>query len=110
MYGTASAGSNWLLLELSGAWGPSTFLQSPAIIDPELGRTVAADDLRRGDLVLWLHPTGGPGWTGHSAIAMDADTVIHASGRAGEVCRQPLAEVDANQRAEGFDALIFRRL
>jgi hypothetical protein len=76
----------------------------------ELGRTVAADDLRRGDLVLWLHPTGGPGWTGHSAIAMDADTVIHASGRAGEVCRQPLAEVDANQRAEGFDALIFRRL
>ena len=35
MYGTASAGSNWLLLELSGAWGPSAFLQSPAIIDPE---------------------------------------------------------------------------
>ena len=40
MYGTASAGSNWLLLELSGAWGPSAFLQSPAIIDPALGRTV----------------------------------------------------------------------
>ena len=76
----------------------------------ELGWTVAADDLRRGDLVLWLHPTGGPGWTGHSAIAMDADTVMHASGRVGEVCRQPLAEVDANQRAEGFDAPIFRRL
>lgn len=76
----------------------------------ELGRAVAADDLQRGDLVLWLHPTGGPGWTGHSAIAIDADTVIHASGRAGEVCRQPLAEVDTNQRAESFDAPIFRRL
>jgi len=76
----------------------------------ELGQAVAADDLQRGDLVLWLHPTGGPGWTGHSAIALDADTVIHASGRAGEVCRQPLAEADTNQRAEGFDAPIFRRL
>lgn len=76
----------------------------------ELGRAVAARDLQRGDLVLWLHPTGGPGWTGHSAIALDADTVIHASGRTGDVCRQPLEEADTNQRAEGFDALIVRRL
>ncbi|MEH6698845.1 MAG: NlpC/P60 family protein [Brevundimonas sp.] len=76
----------------------------------ELGQAVAAEDLQRGDLVLWPHPAGGPGWTGHSAIAMDADMVIHASGRAGEVCRQPLAEADANQRAEGFGAPIFRRL
>ena len=76
----------------------------------ELGQTVAADDLQRGDLVLWLHPTGGPGWTGHSAIAVDADTVIHGSGRTGEVCRQRLTEADTNQRAEGFDAPIFRRL
>lgn len=76
----------------------------------ELGQAVAADNLQRGDLVLWRHPTGGPGWTGHSAIGLDADTVIHASGREGAVCRQPLAEVDTNQRAEGFDAPIFRRL
>lgn len=40
MYGTASAGSAWLLLELSGGWGPSAFLQSPAVIDPALGRAV----------------------------------------------------------------------
>jgi len=40
MYGTASAGSSWVLLELSGAWGHSAFLQSPAIIDPKLGRAV----------------------------------------------------------------------
>lgn len=40
MYGTASAGSKWVLLELSGAWGPSAFLQSPSCIDPQLGRAV----------------------------------------------------------------------
>ena len=40
MYGTASAGSSWMLLELSGAWGPSAFLQSPSCIDPDLGRAI----------------------------------------------------------------------
>ncbi|KUH85451.1 MULTISPECIES: sucrase ferredoxin [unclassified Mycobacterium] len=40
MYGTASAGSSWVLLELSGAWGPSAFLQSPNCIDPQLGRAI----------------------------------------------------------------------
>jgi hypothetical protein len=40
MYGTASAGSSWLLLELSGGWGPSAFLQSPGSLDPDLGRAI----------------------------------------------------------------------
>lgn len=40
MYGTASAGSAWMLLELSGGWGPSAFLQSPSCIDPGLGRAI----------------------------------------------------------------------
>ncbi|UXA14010.1 sucrase ferredoxin [Mycobacterium sp. SMC-8] len=40
MYGTASAGSVWLLLELEGGWGPSAFLQSPAVIDAGLGRAI----------------------------------------------------------------------
>jgi hypothetical protein len=40
MFGTASAGSSWMLLELAGAWGHSAFLQSPASIDPELGRAI----------------------------------------------------------------------
>lgn len=40
MYGTASAGFTWMLLELPGAWGHSAFLQSPSIIDPQLGRAV----------------------------------------------------------------------
>lgn len=40
MYGTASAGSSWMLFEVCGGWGPSAFLQSPASIDPELGRAI----------------------------------------------------------------------
>lgn len=40
MYGTASAGTRWMMLELSGGWGPSAFLQSPAVIDPALGRSI----------------------------------------------------------------------
>jgi len=41
MYGTASAGHAWALLELEGGWGPSAFVNSPSIIDPALGRAVA---------------------------------------------------------------------
>jgi (2Fe-2S) ferredoxin len=40
MYGTASAGFSWLMLELSGPWGHSAFLQSPTVIDPVLGRAI----------------------------------------------------------------------
>jgi hypothetical protein len=40
MYGTASAGTTWVLLELAGGWGHSAFLHSPAIIDPDLGRAI----------------------------------------------------------------------
>lgn len=40
MFGTASAGTAWLLLELPGPWGPSAFLQSPTVIDPTLGRAI----------------------------------------------------------------------
>jgi sucrase/ferredoxin-like protein len=32
MYGTASAGSSWMMLELRGPWGDSAFLQSPTIV------------------------------------------------------------------------------
>ncbi|MGV9710111.1 sucrase ferredoxin [Gordonia sp. NPDC003424] len=40
MYGTASAGASWLLLELAGPWGHSAFLKSPGTIDPDLGRSI----------------------------------------------------------------------
>lgn len=41
MYGTASAGSRWLMVELCGPWGTSAFLNSPTILDPGLGRAIA---------------------------------------------------------------------
>jgi Sucrase/ferredoxin-like len=40
MYGTASAGFWWMMLEVSGPWGRSAFLDSPASIDPQLGRAI----------------------------------------------------------------------
>lgn len=40
IYGTASAGHSWAMLELSGGWGKSAFLDSPAIIDRALGRQI----------------------------------------------------------------------
>ena len=40
MYGTASAGAAWLLLEVPGGWGPSAFLESPAVLAPTLGRAI----------------------------------------------------------------------
>lgn len=40
MYGTASAGISWLMLELEGPWGHHAFLNSPTVIDPVLGRSI----------------------------------------------------------------------
>lgn len=76
----------------------------------ELGRAVDRADARRGDLAIWLHTQGGPGWTGHSAFMLDADQVLHASGDKGGVVIEPFAEADARYRADGFDAPVFRRL
>jgi len=40
MFATASAGGRWLLLELCGAWGPSAFLESPSVLDAQLGLAI----------------------------------------------------------------------
>ena len=76
----------------------------------ELGHAIDRAELRRGDLIVWPHPEGGPGWSGHSAIALDGERLIHASGRAGVVVIQALSDVDAQQRAVGYDAPVFRRV
>ena len=75
----------------------------------ELGEGVARADARRGDLVIWLHDDLGP-WNGHSAILLDADRVLHATGHHGAVVIEALAEAEARYAADGFKAPAFRRL
>ena len=75
----------------------------------ELGEAVASADARRGDLVVWLHDDLGP-WNGHSAILLDADRVLHATGHHGAVVIEPLADAEARYAADGFKAAVFRRL
>jgi len=75
----------------------------------ELGVEVARADARRGDLVIWLHDDLGP-WNGHSALLLDADRVLHATGHHGAVVIEPLAEAEARYAADGFKAAVFRRL
>ena len=76
----------------------------------ELGQAVAREDARRGDLVVWLAEPGDRSGTGHSAFMLDADRVLHASGRHGAVVIESFAGADAGCRADGFGAPVFRRL
>ncbi|HYD26900.1 NlpC/P60 family protein [Brevundimonas sp.] len=76
----------------------------------ELGRAVAREEARRGDLVVWLAEPGDHSWTGHSAFMLDADRVLHATGHHGAVVIETFAEADARYRADGFHVPVFRRL
>jgi len=75
----------------------------------QLGHTVSASDARRGDIAVWLAPNGDHDWTGHSALVIDGERIIHATGGKGVVI-EPLAEVEAQLIADGFAAAVFRRL
>lgn len=81
----------------------------------ELGRAVSAETLKRGDIVVWRAPAGDHDWTGHSALMIDAERLIHSTGdttasHGGGVVIEALAEVEARLTAEGFAAAVFRRL
>jgi cell wall-associated NlpC family hydrolase len=76
----------------------------------ELGRGVEPSALRRGDLAIWLAPDGDHDWTGHSALMVDAERVIHSTGARGGVVVESLAEVEARFVGDGFASAIFRRL
>lgn len=75
----------------------------------QLGRAVSAPDINRGDIVVWLASNGDQDWTGHSALVIDGERIIHATGGKGVVI-EPLAEVEAQLIADGFAAAVFRRL
>ena len=75
-----------------------------------LGEAVSHEQVRRGDIVVWLRTEPGDGaWTGHSAILLDADRIIHASSHHGAVVVENFAEADARCRADGLAAPVFRR-
>ena len=75
-----------------------------------LGEAIARSELARGDLVVWLAEAGETRWTGHSAFALDARTLIHATGHHGAVVIEDLAEAEARYAQGGFQAPVFRRL
>lgn len=74
-----------------------------------LGAAVSRDQIRRGDIVVWLD-LDGHSWTGHSAFMLDETRVIHATGFHGAVVVEDFAEADARYLADGFEPAVFRRL
>lgn len=76
----------------------------------ELGVAIERAELGRDDLVIWLAEAGETRWTGHSAFALDGQTLIHATGHHGAVVTESLAEAEARYAAGGFLAPVFRRL
>ena len=68
-------------------------------LQQELGHAVN-EDLRRGDLLFWK---------GHVAMAVDADTMIHANGHHMAVAIEPIAAALARIEAAGGGPLTARR-
>lgn len=70
--------------------------------EAELGRPIAPDELRRGDLVFW---------DGHVAWMLDEARVLHANAFHMAVASEPLADLTARMRANGSgEPTSYRRL
>lgn len=102
-HGTDCSGLVQQALYACGHYGPR---RTKAQAD--LGQAVDKSELARNDLALWLNPDIA--WTGHSALMVDAVTVIHSTGHHGKVVVEPLAEVEARMLAQGYQSALFRRL
>ena len=76
----------------------------------QLGVAVSRDQVRRGDIIVWLNVSSDHSWTGHSAFMLDETRVIHATGFHGAVTLEAFAEADARSLADGFEPAVFRRL
>ena len=59
--------------------------------------------------MIWLSSAEGD-WTGHSALMLDAERIIHATGARGGVVVETLVEVEARLTADGFASALFRRV
>jgi len=79
-FGIDCSGLVQLSLRMAGRPAPrDTDMQAAGLGAPLAGR----DAMRRGDLVFWK---------GHVAMVADAETIIHASGHAMMVVREPLTD------------------
>ena len=81
LYGTASAGRTWILLELAGAWGRSALLESAAIVDPQLGRAIARRFETAGMRIAAIRRPGRrsetPRWRWFMAHAEEGGEALH---------------------------------
>lgn len=81
MFGTASAGSSWLMLELEGPWGRYAFLDSPTVIDGALGRAIVrraeAAKMRIAAIRRHGRRSGAPRWRWYVAHADPGAEALH---------------------------------
>jgi cell wall-associated NlpC family hydrolase len=66
-----------------------------------LGKQSSMASLRRGDLVFWK---------GHVAIAIDAETLIHANAHHMMVALEPASDAIARIKAAGLEVTSVRRV
>ena len=66
-----------------------------------LGKAVALNGLRRGDLIFWK---------GHVAVARDAKTIVHANASHMAVAIEPIAEAIARIAASGSEVTSVKRI
>lgn len=114
MYGTAGAGQSWALLEVCGPWGRSALLESPTILDPQLGRAIARRFEKAGMRIAAIRRPGRrdaePRWRWFLARTVRGEEVLHTGeanspqgyldialdGSDGEVSPDPLVVVCAH--------------
>jgi hypothetical protein len=114
LYATASAGQSWVMLELAGPWGRSALLESPMIIDPDLGRAIARRFETAGMRIAAIRRPGrradSPRWRWFIAQSDEGREALHAGevddardyldialdGSDGQRCTGPLVAVCAH--------------
>lgn len=127
LYGTASAGRAWFLLELDGPWGPSALLDSATVLDPNLGRTIARRFEKAGFRTAAIRRPGRrpptPRWRWFIAQSGEGMEALHRGevdgpdgyldialdGSDGDPCDGPLVVVCAHGRHDQCCAVRGRR-